>query len=487
MKRMTISILALVVLGCAGSAATRPAPDWTGAPPAPDADYYYFTGAGTSRTNDQAEAERIAQGAVIDEVMRYIGVKVTSQTVASAKASVDSFKSDLLQTVTQTGSGRLSGVQIADKYVEKRNGQTTVFLLSRYARRDLDREKKRLEDLVRETEASISDPEEQGKDLEADGDFYGAAVKYIQAAHAAALSGVDNARVKFDRTINAAKLALDRIALVKLNDNLSTAAGAAFAEPFSLKVVAGSTSRDPGIPEAALTVVYTEIRNDRKQVKTLSLKTDARGVASFTYPVPEFVGAEKVTMMLDLGAYLDPLDKLPKDFLASVGGLEDIAASKKAVFSFTTVSAAREIEMGISVTLVDDAGAPVAGGQLGAGIMKSLSDARFTVKAVVLDPTQIAGADDAALIGAAAAKTAGGKTGRIIIGTARFESSESDGGNVFAKVSGTVKVADLKTGAILLTVSRTKAALGKTLDAARAAAFQALGQDMGQEIANKLR
>jgi hypothetical protein len=48
-------------------------------------------------------------------------------------------------------------------------------------------------------------------------------------------------------------------------------------------------------------------------------------------------------------------------------------------------------------------------------------------------------------------------------------------------------VADYKTGQILLTVTKNKSALGKSEAAARSAAFQQLGQDVGQEIANKLR
>jgi hypothetical protein len=487
MKRVMTAVLALAVLGCAGSAATRPAPDWVSTPPKPDANFYYFTGAGTSKDNDQAMAEQIARGAMIDEIMRYIGVKVTAETTAVARASVDSFKSDVLQSITQTGSGRIAGLQVSDKYVDAKTNGTTVYLLARYAKKDLDKEKKRIEDLFIEQQRAVSDPETQAKGLEGEGDYYGAAVKYIQAATAAATSGLDNAKIKFERNINAAKNALDRIALVKLNDNLKTAAGTAFADPFTLKVVAGATSKDPGIPEVAITAVYTEIKQDRKQVRTVSLKTDARGMASFTYPVPEFVGPEKVTMMIDLGAYLDPLDNLPKEFATAVGGLEDVAAGKRVVFNLSTFSSAREIETGIAVVIIDESGSPSAGKEFAAGIMKALSDARFQLKTVAMDPAALAGEDDAAIIAAAAAKTAGGKTARVIFGTARFESSESDSGNVFAKVSGTVKVADLKTGAILLTVAKTKAALGKTEAAARAAAFQQLGQDIGQDIANKLR
>jgi hypothetical protein len=486
MKHLIHAALIFVLLGCAGGPAATQAPDWATATPQPDAAYHYFTGAGTSGKNDQAQAEQTARGALIDEIMRYIGVKVTSETTAVARASIDSFKTDVMQSVTQTGSGRIAGLEIADKFVEKRSNGTTVYLLARYNKTDLAKEKKRIEDIFIEQQRAVSGPEEAARRLEAEGDYFAAVVKYIEAAAAAAKSDIDNAKIKFERNINSAKGALDRIGLVKLNDNLTTAAGTPFAEPFRLKVVAGATAGDHGIPDAALRASFTEIKGDRKQVKSVALKTDADGVASFTYPVPEFVGSERLTMALDIDAYLETLRGLPKDLSVMIGGLEDSAVSKRAVFVLTTVSKAREVETGIAVVALDESGNPIAGTDFASGIMKSLSDARFSVKVLPLDAAGITGRQDADVIGAAA-KAAAVKTGRVIFGTAEFGGSEIDGGNVFVRVSGTVKVADLKTGAILLTVTRNKQALGKNAAAALAAAFRQLGQDIGQEIANKLR
>ncbi len=486
MKGVTTALLALFLFGCAGGLTAKPAPDWISVPPQPDANYFYFTGAGTSRENDQAVAEQTARGVVMDEIMRYIGVKVTAETEAVAVASVNSFKTDVMQAITQTGSGRISGLQISDKYVETSKSGTTVYLLARYNKTDLAKEKKRIEDLFIEQQQAVSGPEAEAGELESAGNYYGAAIKHIQAAAAAATSGLDNAKIKFERNINGAKDALDKVALVKMNDNLTTAVGTPFADPFTLKVVAGSTAKDPGIPEVALKATYTEIRNDRKQVKTASIKTDAAGVAAFTYPVPQFVGPEKLTMSIDFGAYLDTLDSLPKEYAGMVGALEDIVVAKKAVFTLSTFSAARTLETGIAVAALDDSGSPIPGSDFASGIMKALSDARFSVKLLALDAAGLADKADSDAV-AAVSQAAGAKMTRAIFGSAQSAGSESDAGQVFVKVSGTVKVADLKTGAILLTVTKNKSALGKTEAAALKAALQQLGRDIGQDIANKLR
>jgi hypothetical protein len=145
---------------------------------------------------------------------------------------------------------------------------------------------------------------------------------------------------------------------VKLNDNQKTGAGKPFADPFRLKVVSGAAAADPGVPDAALLASYAEIRSGSKQMRAVPLKTGADGVASFTHPVPEFVGSERLTVGIDLSAHLASLRKLPKDLQVMVGGLEDLAAKKRAVFSLEVISQARDIPTGIAVASLDIAGTP---------------------------------------------------------------------------------------------------------------------------------
>ena len=75
----------------------------------------------------------------------------------------------------------------------------------------------------------------------------------------------------------------------------------------------------------------------------------------------------------------------------------------------------------------------------------------------------------------------------MIFGSAQVTGTEQDGEMTIARATATVKVADAKTGAILLTVARSKTVPAKGAAAAIAAALQKLGEDVGQEIANKLR
>jgi hypothetical protein len=486
MKLVTAVLLALTLVGCAGGAATRPAPDWVTTPPGEDRDFMYFTGSGSSPEGDQVKAEEIARGALIDTIMQYLGAKITAETTSVARATVDSFQTDVRQQITQSSSGRIAGLSLADTWVDRQKARTIVYLLAKFAKTDLAREKKRIEAVFQEQIAAVSGPEAEAKAMEEEGRHYEAAVKYIEAAAAAAKSDLDNAAIKFERNINQAKAALDRISLVKLNDNLKTAAGKPFADPFRLKVVTGAAAADPGVPDAVLIASYAEIRSGSKQMRAVPLKTGDDGVASFTYPVPEFVGSERLTVGIDLSVYLATLRKLPKGLQVMVGGLEDLAAKKRAVFSLEVISQARDIPTGIAVASLDIEGTPLGANDFAAGILKMLTGARFKVKSVALDAARIVGRDDAEVMAAAASRGADA-SGRVIFGSAQVTGTEQDGEMTIARASATVKVADMKTGAILLTVTRSKTVPVKGAAAALASVLQKLGEDVGQEIANKLR
>jgi len=495
MRVFAAVLLALLLAGCAGGAATRPAPAWVTTPPAEDRDFMYFTSSGSSPEGDQVKAEEIARGALIDSLMQYLGAKITAETTSTAKAALDSFQSDVRQQITQTSSGRISGLSLADTWVDRQKARTSVYLLAKFAKADLAREKKRIEAVFQEQVAAVSGPEDEAKGLEDEGRHYDAAVKYIEAAAAAAKSDIDNAKIKFERNINQAKAALDRISLVKLNDNLKTAAGKGFAEPFRVKVVTGSMASDPGVPDASLAATYVEIRSGSKQVRTVPVKAGGDGVASFAYPVPEFVGSERLTVGLDLAAYLEtlrglsqaalPKDLLQRDVRVMVGGLEDLAAKKRVVFSLEVISQAREVSTSIAVASLDPQGAVVGSNDFSAGILKALTGARFKVRTIAMEASRIVGRSDPEVVADAAVRSS--DAARVIFGSAQVTGTEQDGEMTIARATATVKVADAKTGAILLTVARSKTVPAKGAAAAVAAALQKLGEDVGQEIANKLR
>jgi hypothetical protein len=491
---LAATALLAALLGCSSAPPAAQAPEAEAAPPAwvinppeSDAQYMYFTGSGGSSTGNLSEAEEGARGAVLDEIMRYLGVRVTSETTATARASLDSYQADVVQQLTSRSSGRVAGLEITEKWLDQRDSGVTVYLLARYDKADLLKEKRRLEEAFQERIQAISGPEQEAKSLESEGRLFEAALRYLDAAAAAFKSDLENAQVKYERNLNQAASALRRLSLVKLNDNLSTYAGEEFDQPFSLKVVDGSTEQDPGVPEAAIRVVYKVMRDSGKSaVRSTQLKTDAEGVLRFQLPAPEFVGKESVTMSLDIADALEVLQDVPEDLYSQVESLEQLAAKKSCSFSYESLSMAAVVPTGVAVFDLDASGSPIALTETSAGLLERLSQAQYHVVSLAAAVTNIVGRSDAQVTSFLKSNFQG-QVRRVIFGSASISDHTQDKDYAIIQVTGTLKVVDLETGQILLAVNKSKRAQGTSTAAALSAAFKKLGEDLGDAVINELR
>jgi len=498
MKRVsviTILIIGVLLLfaGCATapeagreSAAETP-PEWVLNPPESDDQYMYFTGSGTSSSKSLAEAEETARGAVLDEIMRYLGVRITSETTATARASLDDFQTDVVQQLTSTSSGRVTGLEIDEKWQVEQAGGLTLYLLARYNKNDLMKEKRRLEEIFQEKIEAVSGPEMEAQDLQSRGLLYQAAIRYLEAASAAFKSDLENAEIKFERNINQASDAIRSIAIVKLNDNLSTYMGRGFDEPFQAKVVDGSTADDPGVEGATVRVVYKEMRSSgRAAVRTQTLKTDAEGVISFEAPAPNYVGVEKLTMSVDLSDALEPLLDVPDDLYSQVEGFEQLVLKKKVTFSIESLSMASQIATGVAVFDLDASGNPIALTETSAGLLETLGQAGFRVNNLPVAAGNVAGRSPAR-VAEFLNNNFAGQVERAIFGTAKIADHSQEKDTIIIQVTGTVTVVDLASGKTLLTVNKSKRAQGTNASAALSAAFKKLGEDIGEAIVNQLQ
>ncbi len=485
-----IGAVLLSLAGCT-SAPQPPAeqeapPEWVLNPPESDDQYMYFTGSGSSAADSLAEAEQAARGAVFDEIMRYLGVRITSETTATARASVDDFQTDVVQQLTSKSSGRVTGLEIAEKWQATQGGRLTVYLLARYNKTDLFKEKRRLEEVFQEKIEAVSGPELEAQELQAQGQLYQAAIRYLDAASAAFKSELENAEIKFERNINQASDAIRQIGLVKLNDNLSTYLGQEFDEPFLVKAVNGSTENDPGIAGVAIKVIYKEMRaSGRAAVRSTLLKTDEEGVAAFQHPVPGFVGREKLTMSLDVSDVLESLLDVPDALYSQVEGFEQLALKKKVSFSFESLSMASRISTGVAVFDLDASGNAIELTETSAGLLEKLGQADFQVTSLPVAAANITG--PSAQVSQFLKKNFSGQVERAVFGTAKISDYTQEGDTVIIQVKGTVTVVELESGKTLLTVNKMKRAQGTNASAALSTAFKKLGEDIGEAIINQLQ
>ena len=169
-----------------------------------------------------------------------------------------------------------------------------------------------------------------------------------------------------------------------------------------------------------------------------------------------------------------------------VDSLSEIALKKKVVFRFTVGSLARKIPMGIVVADLDASGKPIDEAETESGLLGVLTGVKFNVTQIPVDKWKIAGKNDNDVI-SLIKNVAGIKVKRVIFGYGKISGYEQDKGTIIVKVTGFVKVVDIDSKEILLSVDKTKSALGSNVSAALSAAFHKLGEDLGKEIADKLR
>jgi hypothetical protein len=482
----------LFISGCSTPAkpsAAEPAkkapPQWVLTQPAGNAQFEFFVGSSSDASGDAAKAEEQAIYSLIAEITRYMGVRITTDTTSEAKASLDAFQAQVTQQVRQQGDARVTGFRVADKFVDKDKARVTVYLLAQYDRAELEKEKARLAAVFQEQIDAVALPEQKGREFENRGDLFNSIKSYIEAAAAASGSNVDNAAIKFERNINNAKRVVGRIGLVPLTGVLTGAIGEPLRETFKLKVVNGQGEKDPPVPGADIQVSFKELRGGRVGIRTASLQSDENGMVEFEHPTPSFVGSEKLTMMLDLSAFLRPLDRVPRNFAFHVNGLQDLVGTKRADFEYTVLSRAKDVPTGIVVLDMDTAGNSTGGSGTASGILESLSTDGFKVRTLAYNSTMLKGMSDADIVKSIAASF-GTQVERIIFGTIAIDEFVEEKGTFQVRVAGTVKAADLKSGQVFYSKRMFKRSIGSSSDGAISGAFRNLGVDFGKDLSRNL-
>lgn len=243
-------------------------PDWI--LKLPDADENeYFSASGSSK--DLGEAEAGARENLIMEISRYLGASIKTSSVAELSGNIENLEKVLYHELKQNSQANVQGFKIVEKYFQKTENGTTVFLLGAYNKKSLELEKRRLQALIRERENSIAEPERKADKFFEIGSFFKAVQFYLEAAQACVDSGLDNSDLRFNKNIQKAKLSLQAIEFNFENEKN-------FQINKTLKIKAN-------ISELPLKIYYTIVKNNsQKRSQSKLLYTDELGFASFSFP-----------------------------------------------------------------------------------------------------------------------------------------------------------------------------------------------------------
>ncbi len=485
-KRYAVFLFAaLLLVSCVSSPkAQGKAPDWTLTTPPADGTNTYFVGYSSDPAGDAAKAAEGATANLLASVMNYIGVKITVDSSATARASYESYQADIVQSVRTQSTNRLAGFMVKDRHQikDKKSGRVTVYILAAYATRDLEAEKTRIQKLFQEQIDAVAVPENRGKGQESEGRYFEAIESYIEAAVAASGADIDNADIKLERNINNARRVLGRLRFVPAAPP-NAGLGKPFSGPFAAKLVYGESDSGPGIPGAEAFVTY-QVRQASGRItgKTERAVSDSRGVFSFTPPPPNFVGKAKLVMRLNLDSSLVLLDKFPARFDAHRQALEAELRGRTAEFEYTVASVAKDVATGVALVELDEKGQALGSSQVQAGLLEALTRQKFKAQAAPLDGAVLESEDGARILAAARAAYKG-KFARILAGVARIESVRKDGSNYMVAVRASVRCWDLATGELLYTAEKAYTGVGPEEAAARRASLQQLGRDsLGRDL-----
>ena len=472
------SSILLVFSGCVSS---QGAPSWVRSTPEDTAQSAYFTGLGSSDSGDEAEAKNQAVYSMVGEVTRYLGVRISSEVSVNAKDTLEEFQSTIEQSIRESSKARLEEFRIADQYIERSNGKVTVYLLGEYDRQALEKEKKRIQQVFAEQQQAVSGPEGEGDALASRGQNFKAAVKYMEAAGAAARSDLDNKDIKFERNINKAKAAFAGMEINVVNTSFTGMQNEALPE---FRVIVTNTD---GIPQegAVLRITYRELGDrNRFQTKTGQILTGPDGTGGVHLPVPAFIGEEMLRVSFDIRGNMDTFLSLDDSYIEMAEGIEIAANSKKLEYSYRVVSPLAGMRVVVAARDLDSGGAVIDPSQVSVGMMEVLGSADFIVTKTDVKLNGTAASEMAG----EAVKASGVTNGRVMLGEAKVVEFSQEDGKTLVKVSGTGYLVDIASGSILYTTADfQKNAIGSSTQAALVSAFRQLGKLIAEDLVNNLR
>ena len=468
---------ALMGASCVSAPETAKAPEWTLSTPAPDASYTYFVGSSSDDKGDVALATEDAAIALISQITRYMGVEITVETTGEARGTLDSYTADVTSVVKQSGASRVSGFSIKDRYVVRQGTMATVYILAQYVTADLNKEKARIAAMFKEKEDAVAKPEAAGDSAASAGRYFDAIKNYVEAVVAASGSDIANADIKLERNVNKARAVLGKLQFIKVDAPTTAGLGKDYAKPFQARLAYGEGDTAPGIPGAEVFVTYQRRQSSGRVVtRTERVLTDARGIAGFAPPPPDFVGKATLGFVLNLDSTRELLDKIPAKYAAFVEAIGDDMARRAISFEYVIASMAKTVPTGVVVIDLSDDGKPASTSIAQGGLFETLAKEKFKAGLAPLGADMVAALDDAAVLKAAKAQYGSGLS-RLIYGVARVERAALDGTMWQATARMTVRCVDFATGMILYSVEKTAIVVASDEASARRSAMLQVARD----------
>lgn len=276
-------------------------PDWVLNVPTGDNRVEYFTASGTGNT--AALAEENAKNNLINEIVRMLGVSIKTNATAALFGSSNNLEKTIEQEIKQSAHATIKNLKIKNRYIEKNDTGTTLYLLAEYGKDELQKEKMRLLNLAEERTNSVAIPAAAAAQFDFEEKYFAACYHYVQAASAAYIAQLENAGIKFEENINKAKQSLKKFKLTYTGDNFLSAESGKFLPPIRIHCF------EAAVPVSVIYSIKPEQAASTQKIFTETIETGSSGVAEFILPVQETACSGTITFEVDVDGMRKMLKK----------------------------------------------------------------------------------------------------------------------------------------------------------------------------------
>lgn len=482
MRKIQLFWLISATISMLSCASGPKVPEWVQKNPEPDTKYTYFVG--SSSANDSATALNDATASIIAGIMQYMGVSITVSSNAEAKASLDEYRAQITQTVKTESKGHLSGFEVVEKYIQKdsKTGQYTVHVLARYETKELLSEKSRMESLFREKTDAVTIPEQKGDTAAQEGRVIDAIRAYAEAMTAAAISDIENARIKLERNAKkASSLAISlKLSGVSSSQGLDIVVGGQIP-PLSVRLTTNSGGVERSVPGAPLVISYPrKLASGRTGTATTQAFTDQNGNATFSVPAIDMVGNFRVTVGIDAESIRELLAGLPAWAMSYSDAINSDLLGTVSYINYKVISAAKNKPIAIAAYIKASSLENKPDVNV---FVSSLKEALIKEGFVVFDATMPGlGTGEKPDIEQLRASAPSGVL-RFALATLEIGPPVKDGDYFIETATGSLSVLELSTGGTLYSAAKSAQGVGLSETVATSNALKTLG---GQVFAKDL-
>lgn len=312
---------------------------------------------------------------------------------------------------------------------------------------------------------------------EAEMKYYKAAEELIKAAMYVHQQSMPLSREIAQLYIDKAGSLLLKITVSGVQAPESAFANVLIALPFHLLC----SSEDALIPEVEFLVRYEGKKRDggRGQFERRLVSNDS-GILEFYHPFIPFSGDAQISFNPGSRDFQSSVQTLGDDGL-DISTLSSWMKDSSIEYNISVESASRMLPMGVVLLHTDITENTLNINDSSVGIAEVLSQDGFMVQVMTLDPAELQLAGESAFIRDLQA-TYKDVYERVIFGIVEIQDFESRGDSYRVKTGGTLKVVDVLSSEILMTIKLDKSVESRSNTLAVTASFRELGKAFAQEL-----